>query len=716
MKTATDFIRRNLKSRTAIGFLLLLTLAFQPVYAHTDHMFFFINGDSTATYMVQGDNVAWGANCDTLASITWEIWVDLNANGVIDPSTDMSLTSFTSTDGDTVGNQGLPDFNPIPDGYCITPPMILGVAPAHYIFRATESTDNSTVQEALLSHPLLSPPNMFCGKVFLDGHPAPDSIHLRNIWISADLDHGGSQMWSALTNDSGFFQINVSDQGTGIQFYIKPMDIPGFVTPIAQSWVASGVINNINFTYTMPTDSLYGTVRDEHGTPLTLPVRVYCSPPMGGNGRDVQAVNGHYAIFFGPADFGQWSAGVSSDNLIPYYLYPNSFNFDNTIVHTQSHDFTCYTADTVLYARLTENGASPTHEYMIQAQSSVLECATNAVSGMGASNLVALHISSLDASGWNINISNWDNRYPIPPGYVLDNRNQTWNRHPGDTVGLNFIYGKMVRDTLKLDEGDPPINWNNLWVNIGNNGSYFNAQPENNGVYTIYADTGYYSLTVNMRGYLSDPQNRWIHLLNDTTGGLGFVINQSHCRISGTLLNVPLPLHMFGSLNAHTGTDGAGYATWTDVDTMTGAYTLWVCDGDWQIDPPIVPERMSPTPIHITILESPDTVRALDITYLNPDAVNDPVNQLPQDFVIYQNFPNPFNAETSIEYGIPNDSKVTVEVYDLLGRKLETLVDKNQSSGYFKVTWNAGSHPSGVYFYRISANDVVQTRKMLLLK
>ncbi len=106
-----------------------------------------------------------------------------------------------------------------------------------------------------------------------------------------------------------------------------------------------------------------------------------------------------------------------------------------------------------------------------------------------------------------------------------------------------------------------------------------------------------------------------------------------------------------------------------------------------------------------------------------PTGVNDPPSQgnLPQRFELSQNYPNPFNPVTTISYSVASPSQVTIEVFNILGRKVRTLVDEMKQAGSYRIEWNghdeAGKPVStGVYLYRFSAGDVMQTKKMLLLK
>lgn len=89
---------------------------------------------------------------------------------------------------------------------------------------------------------------------------------------------------------------------------------------------------------------------------------------------------------------------------------------------------------------------------------------------------------------------------------------------------------------------------------------------------------------------------------------------------------------------------------------------------------------------------------------------------LPANYSLEQNYPNPFNSKTKIKYSVPKGSKVTIKLYDLLGRELGVLVNDFHSAGYYEHNFDAGSLPSGVYYYQMSSDNFVQVRKLLLLK
>ncbi|MEX2410671.1 MAG: T9SS type A sorting domain-containing protein, partial [Candidatus Paceibacterota bacterium] len=88
----------------------------------------------------------------------------------------------------------------------------------------------------------------------------------------------------------------------------------------------------------------------------------------------------------------------------------------------------------------------------------------------------------------------------------------------------------------------------------------------------------------------------------------------------------------------------------------------------------------------------------------------------PEEDIISQNFPNPFNPTTRIEFALNNTKNVMIDVYDIVGRKVATLVDGQLNSGFHSITFDGSGLASGVYLYRIVTDEIVITKKMLLIK
>jgi len=93
-----------------------------------------------------------------------------------------------------------------------------------------------------------------------------------------------------------------------------------------------------------------------------------------------------------------------------------------------------------------------------------------------------------------------------------------------------------------------------------------------------------------------------------------------------------------------------------------------------------------------------------------------PPSPAPSSFALEQNYPNPFNPSTVITYRLPANSAVTLNVYDVLGRKVQTLINAREAAGTHSVIFNASDLPSGVYLYRLQAGTFVQTRKLSVVK
>jgi len=135
-------------------------------------------------------------------------------------------------------------------------------------------------------------------------------------------------------------------------------------------------------------------------------------------------------------------------------------------------------------------------------------------------------------------------------------------------------------------------------------------------------------------------------------------------------------------------------------------------------------------------------LRFVDTVTVGVERIN---NELPANFVLEQNYPNPFNPSTTIKYTLPfvepayrqgrrkssfaqtTDEvsrsqsgdwlyNVTLKVYDILGREVSTLVDKEQKPGNYEVKFNANNLGSGIYFYKLKASNFVESKKMILLK
>ncbi|MGE5435592.1 MAG: T9SS type A sorting domain-containing protein, partial [Syntrophothermus sp.] len=96
--------------------------------------------------------------------------------------------------------------------------------------------------------------------------------------------------------------------------------------------------------------------------------------------------------------------------------------------------------------------------------------------------------------------------------------------------------------------------------------------------------------------------------------------------------------------------------------------------------------------------------------------INDDYNIIPDKYLLYQSFPNPFNPSATIRYSVPVGDIVKIKVYDILGKEISTLVNEYQTPGTYNVEFNCGNFSSGIYFYRMQSGNFVDVKKMILIK
>ena len=118
-----------------------------------------------------------------------------------------------------------------------------------------------------------------------------------------------------------------------------------------------------------------------------------------------------------------------------------------------------------------------------------------------------------------------------------------------------------------------------------------------------------------------------------------------------------------------------------------------------------------------TLIYLPEFVRGqvdIQVTTATGDDTKD--LGLPTEFSLAQNYPNPFNPSTNIQFALPAAGKVKLQIFNILGQDVATLINGRMEAGYHQVAFDASSHPSGIYFYRITTENGSATRKMVFLK
>ena len=152
--------------------------------------------------------------------------------------------------------------------------------------------------------------------------------------------------------------------------------------------------------------------------------------------------------------------------------------------------------------------------------------------------------------------------------------------------------------------------------------------------------------------------------------------------------------------------------TTADIDGMqedeTLSFRLWDCETDTEYDA-------------LAVYTSSDSTfhngAVIEVSMLFVEGIEqDKGTPLPSTFSLSQNYPNPFNPVTTISFSLPQESRVTLKIYNTLGGEIDTVSDAFYTAGTHTINWNAGGFSSGLYFYRLEAGEFVETKKLMVLK
>jgi plastocyanin len=110
------------------------------------------------------------------------------------------------------------------------------------------------------------------------------------------------------------------------------------------------------------------------------------------------------------------------------------------------------------------------------------------------------------------------------------------------------------------------------------------------------------------------------------------------------------------------------------------------------------------------------TIGMTGVILANPIGIIPISNNIPAKFSLYQNYPNPFNPSTNIKFDLPKKSQVQIDIFDAKGSKVSSLVNDVLEAGTYSIDWDASHNASGVYYYKVSAGQFSESKKMILLK
>ena len=325
----------------------------------------------------------------------------------------------------------------------------------------------------------------------------------------------------------------------------------------------------------------------------------------------------------------------------------------------------------------------------------------------------------------NIHV-NWNpvNSYITIP--VQQYNRATLNTFASDSATFNFTVASNVPLncaiptilSVKLDTST--IYTQNVYVYVGN-GTITLADSAENGMTKWTDPTGHWTVHTD---YYHTPTHSFAYAPYQASANYSLTLAQS--------INVaPYPVTYLSFWNRYSLENGWDFghveissnngSIWQEVTSYTGNNTTWTLQS---FDITSFANYATQLLIRFRLSSDNNTqssgwwVDDIKLTNycLATVGVNGNNSQLPKTFALEQNYPNPFNPSTSIKFQLPKSEFVTITVFDMLGRRIASLVNEQKEAGYYDIKFDGTNYASGMYFYKIEAGNFTDTKKMILIK
>jgi hypothetical protein len=294
--------------------------------------------------------------------------------------------------------------------------------------------------------------------------------------------------------------------------------------------------------------------------------------------------------------------------------------------------------------------------------------------------------------------------------------------NPTLLTAQNFSGGNY--DVITVTPG-PPVSVN-VVLNVVNNGTAVAQSPAWTDVATVRFTTVQVSGNSGLQW-----QRGFITIYKDTEAPADTVGKSSLINLDTS----PLPIQLATFTAAPAANNGV-LIQWKTL-SETNSYGFWVqrsssATGTFvNVNSSIIAGSGTSTESHLYSYTDPNPgpgvwyyrLQQVDLSgaVYNSDAIKMTTTAvterpLPKQFALDQNYPNPFNPTTTIEFALPKETHVKIDVYNIIGEKVATLVDETRSAGYYKEQFNAVKFSSGIYFYKMTTNETSFLKKMMLVK
>jgi hypothetical protein len=302
-----------------------------------------------------------------------------------------------------------------------------------------------------------------------------------------------------------------------------------------------------------------------------------------------------------------------------------------------------------------------------------------------------------------------------PQFYPVQYQRQTWI---GSLIPQE--YGNLDGTVAELAGGIPI---EDSWVVLNGDSTLTNVA----GLYEFTdVQVGTYNVRASMLGYNSQTES--VEILVGQTVTQDFQLTQPLICTDIDSINIDLSAGESYQEDFNISNMGNGELSYNITITQTGYWlavnpvsgTILPGESDAITASFTIPGSANPGEqftasivIHNNSVLNPITI-AVTVTIVLGVEENGHVS--PMAFTLHQNYPNPFNPSTDIRFDLPQTSRVTLDIYDVMGQKVASLVHQNMEAGSHQVTFNGSGLASGVYFYRISAGSFTDMKKMVLMK
>ncbi len=480
-----------------------------------------------------------------------------------------------------------------------------------------------------------------------------------------------------------------------------------------------------NFYLETLTSYIKGFVRDDLNNPIPN-VRLWVQMDNW-HGEAQTNSNGEYLVSV-PAGYG--TIGLSSESLIPNYLVPMQHNFsigdNDSIVDNETSNFVCYRGNATITGQVIDNiHMPPFPTYVIGAWSSQLSSYTETLTDGNGNYTLSVHSNQILQPTYGVWVQTDDWRYPFPEDVYIDT--SYWNLVPGSVANFRII-------AAETSAVDPFI------------GNYVNPDPDKWYIYSFGSPWGSESYVLNINDKLEAKCKS-----NFGLSGVG-VMTKKPFSLKNREYRIYIETQNLGQNNtAHImftnqiRYDNPDYINnWIKLNWSALGWSL-----DIKVDNSVqtVWSTNNPTGGHILFqfLDNPKRLRLKidgDIKYegswgshlpfayfyaftqneypnnatnvffdeffvgaIGSTGIREISDNVPSEFKLYQNYPNPFNPKSYIKYQLFSNSIVKMNVYNLLGQEVGTLVNSEQKAGTYEIEFDASQLSSGIYFYRINAFD-----------